>query len=435
MQTKHFNKNQGFAHVAILLILVAAAVILVGFNKFGNKFLASPVCTTAEKLATLKVDMTALEKQIEDVNAQITANNAKIVSTQSSLVTKNSEITKTQSLIYSDSTIASYKKTSDNAYLLWQRNKTRPYKAKYDQYLGVYNTAVASNTTNNAKLATLNAEKAALDAQVIATDKLYVELNTTLAKYSSDLVTLKASITDAESNPCPTKETVCTDKIDDDKDGKVDCNDSDCSTDPACTTIITGGGEGDGGVSCEFDTDCSSGQTCNSGVCVGGDFVCGNGIVESTEECDDGNKTSGDGCDASCANEKEEEGMVECTYEYSEEVLQYSIELDGVDDTASAYSAIADSKTDACTALIAEMKAEIGDRSNDLSFVEGVIQSFGGRMQILGCRVKIASTPFRVLRQLVRQHIYEKSGGSQNYLIDNPNGNGEKIAPKSCKSK
>jgi cysteine-rich repeat protein len=35
----------------------------------------------------------------------------------------------------------------------------------------------------------------------------------------------------------------------------------------------------------------------------GGDAVCGNGSVESGEECDDGNTTAGDGCSASCQDE------------------------------------------------------------------------------------------------------------------------------------
>src|SRR2546428_9962874 len=33
---------------------------------------------------------------------------------------------------------------------------------------------------------------------------------------------------------------------------------------------------------------------------AGNSLTCGNGIVEGTEECDDGNTTSGDGCSATC---------------------------------------------------------------------------------------------------------------------------------------
>src|SRR2546425_785705 len=33
---------------------------------------------------------------------------------------------------------------------------------------------------------------------------------------------------------------------------------------------------------------------------VAGAQTCGNGVVEGTEECDDGNTTSGDGCSATC---------------------------------------------------------------------------------------------------------------------------------------
>jgi len=43
-------------------------------------------------------------------------------------------------------------------------------------------------------------------------------------------------------------------------------------------------------VSCLIDTS----------SCTGGTFVCGNGIVESVEECDDGNNFNGDGCSGSC---------------------------------------------------------------------------------------------------------------------------------------
>ena len=40
----------------------------------------------------------------------------------------------------------------------------------------------------------------------------------------------------------------------------------------------------------------------------GGDAVCGNNVLESGEECDDGNTASGDGCSATCQSE----GTPEC---------------------------------------------------------------------------------------------------------------------------
>ncbi len=37
-------------------------------------------------------------------------------------------------------------------------------------------------------------------------------------------------------------------------------------------------------------------------VCVA--INCGNGAIENNEECDDGNKLSGDGCALNCKKEK-----------------------------------------------------------------------------------------------------------------------------------
>ena len=57
-------------------------------------------------------------------------------------------------------------------------------------------------------------------------------------------------------------------------------------------------------VECDEDIDCVEGSTCQNGVCVGGiGPVCGNGILEGVEECDDGNIVSGDGCSSTCTIE------------------------------------------------------------------------------------------------------------------------------------
>ena len=43
---------------------------------------------------------------------------------------------------------------------------------------------------------------------------------------------------------------------------------------------------------------CMPGLICQDGTCVAS--VCGNGMVEDPEVCDDGNNVDGDGCAADC---------------------------------------------------------------------------------------------------------------------------------------
>ena len=50
---------------------------------------------------------------------------------------------------------------------------------------------------------------------------------------------------------------------------------------------------------CADAPDCQS-QNCQNDVCV---ELCGNGVVEGSEGCDDGNTSAGDGCDAACLAE------------------------------------------------------------------------------------------------------------------------------------
>lgn len=91
-------------------------------------------------------------------------------------------------------------------------------------------------------------------------------------------------------NPCrraPAPELDCTDECDNDNDGPVDCADPDCAADPACAVC------GDG--------DCTGDET--SGSCPQDCHVCGNGVREGPEGCDDGNQDSGDGCDQGCVAE------------------------------------------------------------------------------------------------------------------------------------
>lgn len=55
---------------------------------------------------------------------------------------------------------------------------------------------------------------------------------------------------------------------------------------------------------------CSTGNTCSNGICGSEDdngngelAVCGNGVIEGEEKCDDGNTSSGDGCSSTCVKD------------------------------------------------------------------------------------------------------------------------------------
>jgi cysteine-rich repeat protein len=83
-------------------------------------------------------------------------------------------------------------------------------------------------------------------------------------------------------------------KIDADCDDKNKCN----GTETCDTTAHT----------CKLGTPAPDATKCNltgvdDGVCNGGVCAaagCGNGVKDGTEECDDGNKVDGDGCDNNC---------------------------------------------------------------------------------------------------------------------------------------
>jgi len=85
-----------------------------------------------------------------------------------------------------------------------------------------------------------------------------------------DNALIQHGLCDGPDVDCQAAETDCSDGIDGDGDGQVDCADPDCAYTPACW----------------WD-----------------DAVCGNGIVEASEECDDGNTAGGDGCSMTCTLE------------------------------------------------------------------------------------------------------------------------------------
>jgi cysteine-rich repeat protein len=122
---------------------------------------------------------------------------------------------------------------------------------------------------------------------------------------------------------------ICSNGMDDDLDGLVDCADSDCSDHTWCNGscgngIVESGeqcddGNANAGDGCAPDctlepsaeicddradndsdglTDCADPDCADDAFCL-----CGNGVVEGNEECDDGNNTDGDGCASDCTVE------------------------------------------------------------------------------------------------------------------------------------
>jgi cysteine-rich repeat protein len=88
--------------------------------------------------------------------------------------------------------------------------------------------------------------------------------------------------------PEPLPAENCTNEIDDDGDGNVDCNDPECGGSIACNPEVCDNqadDDGDGDFDCD-DPDCFTNDIC---------ILCGNGAIDNDEDCD-GNNLNGDNC-------------------------------------------------------------------------------------------------------------------------------------------
>ncbi len=131
------------------------------------------------------------------------------------------------------------------------------------------------------------------------------------------------NLIDASDPDCDTLpfEATCDDDIDDDDDGLVDCADLDCASAPACVEVCDNALDDDldGDTDCLdtdcppcpatevecgnlFDDDADGAVDCDDTDCAAlcTPPVCGDGLLAPTEECDDSNMASGDGCSDEC---------------------------------------------------------------------------------------------------------------------------------------
>jgi cysteine-rich repeat protein len=179
----------------------------------------------------------------------------------------------------------------------------------------------------------------------------------------------------------------CTNGSDDDHDGKIDCDDSDCTNHPHCrcgNNVVDGDGEifevCDGtdlaGQTCEqlgfppggmlaCKPDCSAFETSQCAPAV-----CGDGFVSPGETCDDGNTTPGDGCDASCA-----------------------IEVDNLCHLATTLAP----------------GANAGDNSHGAAFFQGNCAAFGGHEQVFTFTPAQAGTLTLVLASSIDLGLYVRT--------------------------
>jgi cysteine-rich repeat protein len=75
-----------------------------------------------------------------------------------------------------------------------------------------------------------------------------------------------------------------------------------CSSESPSTPATCGNGVVDSGEQCD-DGNTANGDGCSSACTSEGGVMCGNGVLETGEDCDDGNTIAGDGCSAACATE------------------------------------------------------------------------------------------------------------------------------------
>ncbi len=108
---------------------------------------------------------------------------------------------------------------------------------------------------------------------------------------------------DGDDGTTPTE--ICNNGIDDDADGAIDCDDSDCDASASCQEDCTNGtdDDGDGDIDCD-DGDCATNAACIESNCANGTDDDGDGLTD----CDDPDCATATGCFEECNNGIDDDG-------------------------------------------------------------------------------------------------------------------------------
>lgn len=73
-----------------------------------------------------------------------------------------------------------------------------------------------------------------------------------------------------------------------------------CTSNDTCNGGACNGAPVANGTSCNDDNTCTATDSCQAGSCIGSGSTCGDSVVQSCEQCDDGNTDNGDACRSDC---------------------------------------------------------------------------------------------------------------------------------------
>ena len=126
----------------------------------------------------------------------------------------------------------------------------------------------------------------------------------------------------------------CEDTIDNDGDGYVDCEDSDCEGTSVCETAGTE-------EECSESNPCENGYTCEEGVCVAEEAVCSNVLPECADGVDNDADGNTDLDDSECVDwEDEESGVIDEEEDEEDSVSEIKYQCNDLEDND------ADNRTD-----------------------------------------------------------------------------------------